>query len=71
MYWLIFLPLTVFTLAAIGNLAVTLLVERAERQRKRRYPARLHRIFRPKIIPGGKLPAPPDAEEPPSESKSA
>ncbi len=71
MYWFICLPLTVFALAAIASLAVTLLVERAERQRKRRYPARLHRVFRPKIIPGGKLPAPPDAEEPSNKSKSA
>ncbi len=53
------LPIAAAVFVAMAQLGVTLLVERAEHQRRLRHPARRRDPFRPRLIQGGKAQAPP------------
>jgi hypothetical protein len=69
MRWLAVSPIILGVVMALAQLAISLLVERAEAKRRLRHPARSRDVFRPVVIQGGKAQAPPEPE--PRESRIA
>jgi len=60
MRWLAVLPIILGAVIVLAQLAISLLVERAEGKRRLRHPARRRDVFRPVVIQGGKAQAPPE-----------
>jgi hypothetical protein len=70
MQWFVLLPIALAVLVVSSHFTVSLFVERAERQRRRRHPAR-RQAFRPVLIQGGKAQAPPKVQAEAKASRSA